>query len=241
MALVVKRFLQFALLIVVLAFMWSCAPESKSSETASTEVKPAPPEPAPPAPIDHALDNGRPIVAAFGDSLSAGFGADPGKSYPDYLQKLLDHNGFKYKVMNAGVSGDTTTDGVERMRPVIATKPKIVVLELGGNDGLRGLPIETTKANLEQMILAFQAAGSKVVLAGMTLPRNYGPEYIHAFEQMYVELAKKYRLTRIPFLLTGVAQQAGLMQPDGIHPTAEGNEKVAQTVFEAIRPLLRVS
>jgi acyl-CoA thioesterase-1 len=176
-------------------------------------------------------------IVAFGDSLTAGFGAD--QSYPDFLQQLLAKNGYRYKVVNAGVSGNTTSDGVDRVAEVLSAKPSIVILEFGGNDGLRGLPLATTRANLYQMIVTLQKAGAKVVLAGMTLPRNYGPEYIHSFEQIYVELANKYKLIRIPFLLEGVALSGpGLMQRDGIHATSAGNEKVAATVYKYLTPLL---
>jgi acyl-CoA thioesterase-1 len=184
------------------------------------------------------LSDSRPIIVAYGDSLSAGYGADPGKSYPDYLQKLIDHAGKNYHVYNAGVSGDTTTDGLERLPGILTLKPKFAILELGGNDGLRGIQPPITKANLGKMIAALQGAGTKVILAGMTLPRNYGPDYIHRFEQIYVELADQYRLTRIPFLLNGVATDKNLMQADSIHPTAQGNEKVAQTVFGYVNPML---
>lgn len=173
----------------------------------------------------------------FGDSLTAGFGAD--RSYPEFLQDLLTKNGYPYKVVNAGVSGDTTADGVERMSGVLQTKPAIVVLEFGGNDGLRGMPLTATRGNLEQMIVTLQKSGAKVVLAGMTLPPNYGPEYIHSFEQIYVDLAAKFKLIRIPFLLQGVALSGpGLMQKDGIHATTRGNEKVAATVYHYAKPLL---
>jgi acyl-CoA thioesterase-1 len=176
-------------------------------------------------------------LVTFGDSLTAGFGAD--HSYPEYLQQLLTKNGYAYKVVNAGVSGDTTSDGVERMSAVVQGKPAVVVLELGGNDGLRGMPLVNTRANLETMIVELQKAGAKVVLAGMTLPRNYGAEYIHNFEQIYVDLAKKFKLGRIPFLLEGVAMSGpGLMQQDGIHATAKGNEKVAATVYRYVVPVL---
>ena len=182
----------------------------------------------------------RPVIATFGDSLSAGFGAEAGKSYPDYLQRLLDANGYKYRVVNAGVSGDTSTDGVERVSDVLAAKPAVVVLELGGNDGLRGLPVTGTKANLEQLIVTLKKSGAKVVLAGITLPRNYGAQYIQSFDRIYTDLAKQYRVTLIPFLLQGVAVSGpGLMQQDGIHPTAKGNEKVAATVFRYLAPLLK--
>ena len=194
--------------------------------------------PAPAVTAPAAVADARPKVVAFGDSLSAGYGADPGKSYPDFLQKLLDADHLAYHVVNDGVSGDTTADGVERLPGVLAEKPRLVVLELGGNDGLRGLPVANTRANLEMMISALQKAGATVVLAGMTLPRNYGPEYIHSFERVYVDLAREKHLTRIPFLLQGVAGTARLMQADSIHPTAEGNVLVARNVYQYIKPLL---
>lgn len=180
----------------------------------------------------------RPVVVAFGDSLTAGYGAETGKSYPDFLQKDLDAEGLKWHVINGGVSGDTTTDGLNRIGEVLAYKPRIVIVEFGGNDGLRGLPIETTRANLEQIVSTLTKSGIKVVLAGMTLPPNYGPDYIHSFEKIYQDLAAHYKLTRIPFLLEGVATQRGLMQRDGLHPTGEGNAIVAKTVLRYLRPLL---
>lgn len=176
---------------------------------------------------------------AFGDSLTAGFGAPPGSSYPDFLQKDLDAAGLAWRVVNAGVSGDTTSDGVNRLGEVLNYKPRIVILEFGGNDGLRGLPLEITRANLDQMVASLKSAGIAVVLAGMTLPPNYGPEYIRGFEQIYKELGAKYKLTRIPFLLEGVATDRSLMQRDGLHPTAPGNELVARTVMKYVRPLMR--
>jgi len=175
---------------------------------------------------------------AFGDSLSAGFGADPGESYPDFLQKELDRRGTRYRVVNAGVSGDTTTDGLERVQTVTALHPAIVILEFGGNDGLRGLPVSTTRANLDQIILALQNARAKIVLAGMTLPPNYGQDYIRSFEAVYKDLAKQYRIPLIPFLLQGVGGHPDLMQRDGIHPTGEGNRIVAGNVMQSLVPLL---
>jgi acyl-CoA thioesterase I len=180
----------------------------------------------------------RPVILAFGDSLSAGFGVEPGKSFPDDLQRLLDRAGYRYRVVNLGVSGDTTTDGVERLPAALSTNPAIVILEFGGNDGLRGLPVTSVEKNLAKMIEAFQKAGSQILLAGMTLPRNYGPEYIQSFDQMYVGLARQYKLARIPFLLEGVGGHPELTQPDGIHPTAEGTEIVARTVMQHLRLLL---
>ena len=180
----------------------------------------------------------RPVIAAFGDSLTAGFGAEPGNSYPDYLQKLIDSKGLPYRVFNAGVSGDTTTDGVERLSSVLALHPAIVILEFGGNDGLRGLAVESTRQNLDRMITGFEGTGAKVLLAGMTLPRNYGPDFIHSFETIYVDLAKEHHVARIPFLLLGVAGTKD-MQQDGIHPTASGNARVAALVMSYLEPLLK--
>jgi len=204
------------------------------------QPKTAPPESAQssPAPAAAPAPDGRPVIVAFGDSLSAGHGADPGKSYPDFLQQELDRRGARYRVVNAGVSGDTTTDGLERVETVTALKPAIVILEFGGNDGLRGLPVATTRANLDAMIVALRKAGAKVVLAGMTLPPNYGPDYIRSFEAVYNDLAKQYGLALIPFLLRGVGGNPALMQRDGIHPTADGNRIVAQNVIKSLEPLL---
>ena len=179
-----------------------------------------------------------PVIVAFGDSLSAGYGAEPGKSYPDFLQKDLNAAGLHWRVVNEGVSGNTTTDGLYRLNEVLAYKPRITIVEFGGNDGLRGLPIATTQANLGRIIQQLEAAGSRILLAGLTLPPNYGGEYITRFGQIYVDLAKKYSVPRIPFLLSDVVFRPGLMQQDGIHPTAEGNEIVARTVMRYLKPLL---
>jgi acyl-CoA thioesterase-1 len=184
------------------------------------------------------ISDTRPVIAAFGDSLSAGFGVAPGKSFPDDLQRLIDAAGFQYRVVNLGVSGDTTTDGVERLPTVLAVHPAIVILEFGGNDGLRGLPVTSARKNFAQMIETLQMAHIQILLAGMTLPRNYGPEYIHSFEQIYIDLAKQYKLARVPFLLEGVGGHPELTQPDGIHPTAEGAAIVARTVMMYLQPLL---
>jgi len=197
----------------------------------------APQAVAQPVPTRAEADH-RPVIGAFGDSLSAGFGVDPGYSYPDYLQKEIDRRGYQYRVVNAGISGDTTTDGLERIQTVMVLKPVIVILEFGGNDGLRGVPVESSRANLEQMVMVLQKAGVRIVLAGMTLPPNYGPEYIRAFQMIYEDLAKKYKLPLIPFLLEGVGGHAGLMQRDGIHPNAEGSRIVAGNVMRVLEPLL---
>jgi len=180
----------------------------------------------------------RPVIAAFGDSISAGFGVEPGKSYPDDLQRLIDAAGFRFRVVNLGVSGDTTADGVERLQSVLSVRPVVVILEFGGNDGLRGQPATESAKNLRTMVEQLRNSGADVLLAGMTLPRNYGPEYIGAFDRMYVDLAREFHLDRIPFLLEGVGGNPALMQPDGIHPNAKGAEIVAATAMKYLEPEL---
>jgi acyl-CoA thioesterase I len=180
----------------------------------------------------------RPVIAAFGNSLSAGFGVDAGQSYPDFLQNELDRRGLPYRVVNSGISGDTSSDGLDRVEQVIALRPAIAILELGANDGLRGLPVASTRSNLEQIIVALQKTGVRVVLAGMTLPPNYGPDYIRSFQRIYPELAAKYKLALIPFLLAGVGGDSRYMQRDGLHANAAGNRRIAENVMAALQPLL---
>jgi acyl-CoA thioesterase-1 len=190
-----------------------------------------------PAPVTEARakQNG-PLIVAFGDSLTAGVA---GKSYPEYLEDILQDHGYRYRVENQGVSGDTTTDGLARIENVIVTKPALVILEFGGNDGLRGVPVQTIRKNLEEMISRIQAARIPLVLLGITLPPNYGPDYVKPFTAMYPELAKKYKITSLPFLLAHVYQDPKLMQPDGIHPNGDGNRIVAQDVFQLISKMLK--
>jgi acyl-CoA thioesterase I len=198
------------------------------------------PDPAPPATVPTAaVPDIRPVIACFGDSLTAGFGVDEGQSYPAVLQRELDQRGYGYRVENLGVSGDTTQDGVARLSVVTGEKPALVVLEFGGNDGLRGQPLANVDANLARMIEALQQTGARVVLAGMTLPPNYGPEYIRQFENVYKRLAGQYKLSLIPFLLSGVGGDPQFMRKDGLHPNVEGYRRVAGTVEKAIEPLLK--
>jgi acyl-CoA thioesterase-1 len=198
-----------------------------------------PPQAAnPPAAPQERVD-ARQVIAAFGDSLTEGHGVEPGHSYPDYLQAELDRRGYQYRVVNAGISGDTSTGGLVRVSQIVELRPRIVILELGANDGLRGIPVSATQANLDQMIAALREAGADVVLAGMTLPPNYGPDYIRSFERMFSTLAAKHRLPLIPFLLAGVAGTTEYMQSDGLHPNAEGCRRVAQAVLKALEPILK--
>jgi len=180
------------------------------------------------------------VLVVFGDSLSAGYGLPAGQSFPDAMQRTLDKEGYAWQVKNLGISGDTTEGGVSRIGSAVRLKPSVVLLELGGNDGLRGLPLKATRQNLETMIVAFQQAGAKVVLAGMTLPPNYGPDYIRDFQKIYKDLAAKYKLTLIPFLLADIiTPDLRYLQRDGIHPTAEGAQIVSGTVLKVMKPLLK--
>jgi acyl-CoA thioesterase I len=178
-------------------------------------------------------------IVAFGDSLTAGLGVPADQSYPAQLQRTLDGAGYAYRVVNAGVSGDTTAGGVRRVPWILKSRPSIVILELGANDGLRGLSLQETQANLEQIIQQLQQASVTVVLAGMKIPPNYGQDYTAGFEALYRNLAKQYRLTLIPFFLDGVAASSTLNQADGIHPTGEGYRIIVEKVFPVLEPLLK--
>lgn len=176
---------------------------------------------------------------AFGDSLTAGLGVSPDQSYPAQLQGRLREAGYPHAVINAGVSGDTTTGGLRRLAWILKSRPSMVILELGANDGLRGQPLSLMASNLANIIDGLQQAGVEVVLAGMQIPPNYGLEYTTGFATLFEQLARDHSVTLIPFFLEGVAARKKLNQADGIHPTAEGYRIVAQTVFEVIEPLLK--
>lgn len=201
--------------------------------------QPAPSAAPAPARAQEEKADPRPVILAFGDSLTAGYGVGPGESYPEQLQRILDAEGYAWRVVNMGVSGDTTDGGVSRLDAALLLKPKIVILELGANDGLRGLPLERTRANLDLMINSFQGEGAKVILAGMTLPRNYGAAYVREFERIFRDLSKQRGAVLIPFFLEGVAMNTELMQPDALHPNAAGCRKVAELVFRHLEPLLQ--
>jgi len=180
-----------------------------------------------------------PVILAFGDSLTAGFGVDPKDSYPARLQRLLDEKGYHYKVINAGVSGDTTAGGASRIDWALQHKPEIVIIELGANDGLRGLSISEMRKNLSRIIEACQKKGAKVVLAGMEITPNLGVEYSKNFRESFILLAKQYKVTLIPFFLENVAARPELTQPDGVHPLGNGYTIITQTVFQHLEPMLK--
>jgi acyl-CoA thioesterase-1 len=227
----------FFFLAVALAICGCNHPHETAARDTADDSRPAAPVPAK---TPDAVQDNRKVLVVFGDSISAGFGLPAGQSFPDYLQKDLDMEGDRWRVVNLGISGDTTEGGVSRIDSATSLKPAIVLLELGGNDGLRGLPLASTRENLNQMITAFQQSGARVVLAGMTLPPNYGADYVHQFEKIYSDLAAQHKLTLIPFLMADiVTKDLRYIQRDGIHPTAPGSEIIAQTVLRAVQPLLQ--
>lgn len=196
----------------------------------------APVQPAAMAPVDR---TGWPVIVAFGDSLTFGQGVDADKNYPKQLQAELDRLGYKYRVINSGISGDTTAGGVNRVETVLKMKPQIVILELGANDGLQGKSVTEMRANLAKLIERFKQERITVVLAGMQIPPNYGPEYTADFQQAFVDLAAQYQVPLIPFFLDGAAGKPELNNPDGIHPTAEGYVYVVKNVMQTLQPLLK--
>jgi acyl-CoA thioesterase I len=180
----------------------------------------------------------RPRIVAFGDSLTAGLGVSADNTYPAQLQQRLEGLNLRYRVVNAGVSGETTAGALRRVPWILSGKPRLVILESGANDGLRGLDLRQTKDNLAHIIEQFKTAGVTVVLAGMKLPPNYGDEYAAGFEAMYPALAKHHQVPLIPFFLQGVAASTTLNQADGIHPTKEGYKIIVEEVLKTLRPLL---
>lgn len=181
----------------------------------------------------------RPLVVCFGDSITAGAGLSASQAYPAALQRDLDKLGYPYKVVNRGTSGATTKDAVAALGPILKLHPAVVIVEFGGNDGLRGIPIELTRHNLESVITALQGAHIKVLLAGITLPPNYGATYIFGFHQIYMDLAAAHHTAIVPMIYQDLINVPDTIQPDGIHPTAKGSEIIANTLLHALKPLLK--
>jgi acyl-CoA thioesterase I len=189
--------------------------------------------------VPAAAADSRPVIVCFGDSLTAGYGVDRESSYPSVMQRDLDAGGFHYRVVNMGVSGDTTKDGLARLERVLAAKPAVVVVEFGGNDGLRGLPVRETQQNLDTMVGALKKSGTRVTMAGITLPPDYGPDYVGQFNAMFPTVAKKYGVPLLPFIYKDVYGVKGYIQDDGVHATVDGNVQVAKNIEGLIKPLLK--
>jgi acyl-CoA thioesterase-1 len=179
-------------------------------------------------------------ILVFGDSLSAAYGLRPEQGWVALLDKRLRAQGYGYTVVNASVSGETTSGGLQRLpRALELNKPQILILELGANDALRGLPLANAKDNLSKMVEMGQKAGARVLLVGMRMPPNYGPKYTADFVQMYADLSARYRAPLVPFLLESVALDSSRMQEDGLHPNALGEPEVLDTLWPQLVPLLK--
>jgi acyl-CoA thioesterase-1 len=190
-----------------------------------------------PAPPGAADAPGR-VIVALGDSLTAGFGVAPDEAFPALLAERLRREGYDYRVVNAGVSGDTSAGGLRRVGWVLRAKPEIVIVALGANDGLRGQSVTAMRQNLEQIVRRVQAAGARVLLAGMRMPPNYGESFTREFVAAYQEVARRTGVPLVPFLLEGVATDPALNQVDGIHPNARGHRVIAERMWPHLRPLL---
>jgi acyl-CoA thioesterase-1 len=224
-----------ALSVALLVAAAGCGPREQRPEAVQERASVAEAQPATPAVRD------RPGVVILGDSLTAGLGLPRDEAYPTLLQRRLDEEGFDYDVVNAGVSGDTSAGGLSRLDWALEGDVRVLLVALGGNDALRGLPIAELKSNLSAIIERAQQRGVKVLLAGMEAPPNFGQAYTVSFRQVYADLAKQYNIPLVPFLLEGVAGLESMNQRDGIHPTAEGARKVADNIWPVLRPMLKTS
>ena len=184
----------------------------------------------------HAVER---VIVAFGDSLTAGLGVTPENSYPARLQAKLRAEGYAYRVVNAGASGDTTAGGLRRVDWALKNRPDIVIVALGANDALRGQDLASVRANLDAIVARFQKTGVRVLVAGMEVPPNYGARYAADFRRLFREVALKRGAAFMPFLLDGVAGNPRLNQPDGIHPTAEGYRVVVDHLWPHVEPMLK--
>jgi acyl-CoA thioesterase-1 len=193
-----------------------------------------------PGAMARATPSGKPVILVYGDSLSAGYGIAVDEGWVSLLADRVHREGYGFQVVNASVSGETSSGGLERLPRALATHdPAIVVLELGANDGLRGLPVASTRSNLEDMIRLAMQGKRRVLLLGMRMPPNYGERYTQAFERMYAELARVHHTALVPFFLAGVAGKPELIQADGLHPNARGQPLLLDNVWPALAPLLR--
>jgi acyl-CoA thioesterase-1 len=179
-------------------------------------------------------------VVFLGDSLTAGYGLTEEEAFPALLGGLLRGRGVPVRIVNAGVSGDTSAGGLRRLPWLLTQHPDVLVVALGANDGLRGLPVAHTEENLRAIVARAQHAGARVLLLGLRLPPNLGADYVRAFEAVFPRVAREARVPLVPFFLEGVGGVAALNQEDGIHPTAEGQRRIAATVLPYLQPVLEV-
>jgi len=180
-----------------------------------------------------------PVLLVLGDSLSAGYGMDREKSWVSLLETRLEDHGYVYRVLNSSISGDTSQGGLTRLPRLLERyQPQIVIIELGANDGLRGIDPAVTRVNLADMIRQSQAAGARVLLTGIRLPPNYGSAYLQQFESMYADLANEYHTLLVPFFMDGVALEPGLLQADNIHPNEQGQPVLLDNVWAVLEPAL---
>ncbi len=200
-----------------------------------------PPEPGPGTTVPKTrtaeVEEG-PLVAFLGDSISAGLHLPKDDAFPAVLQRELSEDGRPFRLLNAGVSGDTTAGGVRRLDWILRQSPAVVVVELGGNDGLRGTPLESIYENLRRILVGIEESGAVPLLLGMRIPPNYGPEYASGYEAIYDDLAEELDVPYVPFFMEGVGGVARLNLPDGLHPTAEGHRKLAENLAPALREVL---
>ncbi|MES1241103.1 MAG: arylesterase [Acidobacteriota bacterium] len=232
-----RRTLSIAVLFLLPAMITACGQGETETTTAMPAARPAPAPPRPP--VAAAAVRTEPVVVFLGDSLTAGYGLEESQAYPTLVKASLEKAGHPVRMVNAGVSGDTTAGGLARLDWLLSQKPDVVVVGLGGNDGLRGLPLAEIEKNLREIVRRSKASGARVLLLGMQIPPNYGPEYAKGFAEIYPRIAKEMDVPLVPFLLEGVGGVARLNQADGIHPTAEGQVKVAATVTPYLEKMLR--
>lgn len=219
------KFRYFFLLLLILSCKEATKTETNVQESPDSEVT-----------TTEAVENRSKIILFYGNSLTAGYGIDLDQAFPALIQKRLDSLGLDYTVINSGVSGETTSGGLNRLNWVLNQKVDVFVLELGANDGLRGVPLKETKQNLQEIIDLVREKNSdtQIILAGMQIPPNMGPEYTEEFRNIFPELAEKNEIPLIPFLLEGVAGNPDLNLEDGIHPTAEGHKILSENVWKIL-------
>lgn len=229
---------RLTLTVTALTLIVAIGCRSRDNGPEDRDLKPVPPPQSTPAsPRSASSDTGRARIVILGDSLTAGLGLPADQAYPALLQARLNEQGLDYDIVNGGVSGDTSAGGLSRLEWALQGDVRILVVALGGNDGLRGLPPEALKKNLSDIIERAQARHIRVILAGMEAPPNYGRDYIVSFHKVYPALASQYNVALVPFLLQDVAGSETLNQPDGIHPTAAGARIVADNVWRVLEPI----